>query len=189
MTDTQPANEAGSVTDALQRIADDFITATLARSQRLPVTDYDSQWPSECIQSIHGEQAEWRPVRRNNTNVFKGIEDALEIKIPQTLKAYFGYFWSLGIPVSWGDRTFELLFLWNAQDEDNLLHNFLGHILQKKRARETATLFFAVVDEARFLSVDVESGAIVLEELGQKSPQEVCPSLDALLMQCNVIES
>ena len=81
----------------------------------------------------------------------------------------------------------ELLQLWNEEDARNLVANWIGHALEKRRAREPLCLFFALVDDTRFLSVVHESGAVVVETVGGRGPQPVSPSLAEFLEACSVV--
>lgn len=166
----------------LERIAGEFVQAVQEASGELPTAPRESAWRSECIHSAkNSELVFWRPVRRRDHVDFSGLERALELPFPAELRAFYSHFWSGSITVGWEERNFELLQLWNREDEDNLMHNFLGHALEKKRAREALTLFFGVVDDARFLSCDVATGAVMLEEVGGSKPQQVAEGLEDLL--------
>ncbi len=48
-------------------------------------------------------------------------------------------------------------------------------------------MFFAVVDDARFLSIDVTHGAVLLEEVGGSRPEEVAADLGSLLSSVTAI--
>lgn len=171
-----------AITRELDRLADEFVTKWKTQRGTLPSTAFDDQWRSVAeVERVGESEVYWQPTRRSETLSFQGVSDALETSLPPVCETYFGHFWSASIPVLWGERPFELLQLWNADDENNLMHNLLGHALEKRRVREPLTLFFAVVDDARFLSIDADSGAVMLEEVGGSRPEEVADSLASLL--------
>ncbi len=166
----------------MDRLAAEFIEAVQQRDGTLPTVPHEPDWDSVAITGSAGSDLDfWRPTRRHEPFSLEGLSGALESELPEVCAAYFGHFWSASIPVMWGERPFELLQLWNPDDENNLLHNLLGHSLEKKRVREPLTVFFAVVDDERFLSVDATSGAVMLEEVGGARPEEVAADLGSLL--------
>lgn len=172
----------------LQRLSDAFLDAVQTKHGRLPIVEHDEEWPSDCIVSpFDAEHDSWRPVPRSTPSALDGLEQALEAPFPAEFHKYFSMQWSSSIPVMWIDRPFELLQLWNEDDEQNLMHNLLGHALQKRRTRESLTLFFALIDDARFLSIDTSSGEIVLEEVGGGPAQVVSPDLASLLAELTAV--
>lgn len=165
----------------------EYVAAVQRRHNRLPSVPHDSEWPSLAIVRTEGDEAFWQPTRRHDPLTFDGLSRALEIDIPEACAAFYGRYWSASIPVIWGERPFELLQLWNDEDQNNLMHNLLGHSLEKKRVREPLTLFFALVDDARFLSIDLASGAVMLEEIDGPRPEEVAADLGALLADVTAV--
>jgi len=176
------------VREELARLSEEFVVAVEQNFQRLPIVPHDPQWPSRCVvESFDSQHDAWRPIVRETPSALSGLENALEESFPEEFQTFFTTQWSASIPVVWVDRPFELLQLWNEDDEQNLMHNLLGHALQKRRTRESLTLFFALIDDARFLSVDTSSGEIVLEEVGGGPAQVVSPSLSSLLPELKAV--
>lgn len=177
-----------SISSELDRLAEEFVSAWKVDQNTLPVLPFDAQWRSVAeAGTAPDDQVYWQPTRRSEPFSFDGIAQALEVDVPEVCGEYFGHFWSSSIPVLWGERPFELLQLWNAEDENNLMHNLLGHAMEKRRVREPLTLFFAVVDDARFLSLDAQTGAVMLEEVGGSRPEEVAADLGSLLSSVSAV--
>ena len=113
---------------------------------------------------------------------WRGLERALDIAVHADVAAYYGAFWSDSIPVQAREGGATLIQIWNERDFERLVANLIGHALQKRRRRESLTLFVAVTDEDEFtISVDNETGAVVLEEPGQPPQRELAGSLAELL--------
>ena len=76
-----------------------------------------------------------------------------------------------------------LILLWNPADAERLVENLIGHALAKRRARAPFTVFFACTEPESdlFLSVDNETGEVVLEAPGAKPMRTVAPSLTVFL--------
>ena len=184
----QTINSRLSVPQELDRLASEYVAAVEARDGGLPTVPYDPEWESVAVVGrACDEQMFWQPALRHDSFSFEAIASALEAELPKECDEYFGHFWSGAIPVIWDERPFELLQLWNHDDENNLMHNILGHSLEKKRVKEPLTVFFALVDDARFLSVDAESGVVVLEEVGGGRPEEVASDLASLLSSVTAV--
>ena len=75
-----------------------------------------------------------------------------------------------------------LIQVWNDKDFDRLAENVLGHAMAKLRIKAPLTIFIASTDEGELmLSVENESGQVVLEEPGSLPIRVVSPSLAEFL--------
>jgi SecY interacting protein Syd len=179
------AKSGSLVTAAL----DCFVASYQARYPRLEDV-FDEEWRSACTLGepffdTRGERrVAWRPVRRpDDTDDFQGLENALERAIHPDIKAYYGRYWSGGLEATAPDGHVSLLFLWNEDDARRLVENLIGHALAKRRARTPFTVFFACTEPGSdlFLSVDNDSGNVMLEVPGAKPKRKVAESLAAFL--------
>ncbi len=174
---------------AVEAALDDFVDRTLTRYPRLD-EPFDPEWRSPCEISEpfldpRGERRVlWRPRRRAaGSDDFQGLERALEAPIHPAVKGYYGRYWSGGLEAEAADGHVSLLLLWNDQDTDRLVQNLIGHALEKRRARRPLTVFFACTepDSELFLSVDNDSGQVLLEAPGRKPLRVVAESLAGFL--------
>ena len=175
------------VTEAL----DSFVAQYLKTHPHLEEI-HDPRWRSPCeigepYRDIDGtDRIAWKPLRRilNGTpNDFSGLERALELEIHPDLKNYYGGYWSGGLEAEAPDGHVSLLFLWNNDDITRLTENLVGHALAKRRSRSSFSVFFActVEDSELFLSVENESGQVILERPGYKPLRTVAGSLAEFL--------
>ena len=117
-------------------------------------------------------------MRREQPADFSGLAAALETAIHPDFIAYFGRYWSDPIPASGLCGHVELLLLWNMADEERLVANQLGHVLQARRAKRPLTLFFACGDDPdQLYSLDNSSGEVLREDLPKRSARIIAPSL------------
>lgn len=156
---------------------DSFIVKYIEEHQgqnRDLVIDYDENWPSECYMDVQPNgQVPWRPKIRSNVGSFDALESALNLKMNDQLSVYFSRYWSDNLNAKNVRGNLQLLQAWNQADFERLQENLIGHILMKRRLKQPETWFFAVTDEDDFiLSVDNQTGAVVLERVGLL-PQEV----------------
>ena len=107
----------------------------------------------------------------------------MEITIHPDIKAYYGAFWAAGLEAEAADGHVSLLFLWNPEDVARLNENLIGHALAKQRAKCGMTVFFACTepDSELFLSIDNDSGAVVLEKPGFRPIRQVADDLASFL--------
>jgi SecY interacting protein Syd len=172
------------VTDALASFVDRYVTR-----YPLLVDPFDPQWRSPCevgqpyADAAGTELIAWRPVRRSFADDFAGLERALERPIHPDIKAYYGGFWSGGLEATAADGHVSLILLWNPADAERLVENLIGHALAKRRAKAPFTVFFACteIDSELFLSLDNNTGEVVLEAPGAKPMRTVAPSLTVFL--------
>ena len=75
-----------------------------------------------------------------------------------------------------------LIQIWNDSDFERLVENILGHAMAKQRIKAPLTIFIASTDEGELmLSVENETGRVVLEEPGSPPIREVSASLAEFL--------
>ena len=181
-----------TVTDALTK----FMDHTLKAYPDLQAP-FDPDWRSPCeigepFETDQGTLIAWRPIRRHPDTVtedFTPLEKALEISIHPDIKAYYGAYWAAGLEADAVDGHVSLLFAWNPEDVERLNENLIGHALSRKaHSRKAArgramSVFFACTepDSELFLSVDNDSGAVLLEKPGYKPIREVAPDLASFL--------
>lgn len=138
--------------------------------------EYDPEWRSECeVDSPEGEQVRWRPVPQRIPVNFSGLENALEVPIHPDIVAYYGSYWSDTLEATADEGHVSLIQLWNLQDFDRLIENLIGHALAKQKIKQPFTVFIATTDPESelFLSIDNQSGKVLLEEPGKPPLREV----------------
>lgn len=75
-----------------------------------------------------------------------------------------------------------LIQVWNEDDFDRLAENILGHAIAKQRIKAPLTIFIACTDEGELmLSVENDTGRVVLEEPGSEPIREISPSVAEFL--------
>lgn len=164
---------------------------------------FDPDWRSPCeigtpFETEQGTVIAWRPTRRNPATVsedFAPLERALEISIHPDIKAYYAAYWAAGLEAEAVDGHVSLLFPWNPEDVERLNENLIGHSLSKKAIRKNRwsrkvggrdrgmSIFFACTEPESelFLSVDNDSGAVLLEKPGSKPIREVASDLASFI--------
>jgi SecY interacting protein Syd len=156
---------------------------------------FDPEWRSPCElgEPFAGDDGatlvRWRPLRRPRSESsaapgdFAALERALEFEIHPDVKRYFARYWSGGLEATASAGHVSLILLWNPADADRLVENLIGHALAKRRARAGFSVFFACTeaDSELFLSVDNDSGAVMLEKPGYRPIRTVADSLASFI--------
>ena len=164
-----------------------FVTRYLAEFPDLYEV-FDRDWRSPCevsdpFSSDGIEVVQWRPLGRRYADDFAALESALETTIHPDIKAYYGAYWSGGLEADAPDGHVSLILLWNQDDAARLVENLIGHALAKRQSKSTFSVFFACTeaDSELFLSVDNDSGRVLLERPGYKPLRTVADSLAEFL--------
>ncbi|HIG39966.1 MAG: SecY-interacting protein Syd [bacterium] len=145
--------------------------------------DFDPDWRSECEISTVGDSTHWKPSLQSSSLNFSGLANAAEADIHPDIQAYYGSYWSGGLKLKSREGPVDLIQLWNSADFDRLIENLVGHLFMKQRAKQSFTVFFATTepDSELFLSIDNESGKILLEEPGQTPIRELDTDITSFL--------
>ena len=144
---------------------------------------YDDQWTSPCeVQQLEGSTF-WRPLLREHSLDFSGLANAAEAPIHQSIQDYYNLYWAGTLTGTTTEGDVSLIQVWNQDDFTRLLENLVGHLFYKIRAKAPFTVFFANTDDDSelFLSVDNETGAVLLEEPGRPPIRQVAPCLASFI--------
>ena len=149
-----------------------------------PLQAHDPAWPSECQAGEPDERGmiRWQPRARERPADFGGLERALEVEVHPDIKSFYGSYWAGTIDLEAEEGGVTLIQVWNDDDFDRLVKNILGHAIAKQRIGAPLTIFIACTDEGELmLSVENDTGQVVLEEPGSLPIRVVSPTLTAFL--------
>jgi SecY interacting protein Syd len=179
-----------------------FAEALLLTDQGYFLAEYDPDWRSPCElpsgtdalinrEAIVPDSIPWKPVTQEPKVDFSGLENALETTIHPDLVTYFSSYWSGTIETKSLEGHTSLIQLWNPEDFDRLIENYIGHSLAKRRIKESLTFFFATTepDSEYFLSIDNATGAVLLEEPGRSPIKQVDDNLFNFLQRLTPVNS
>ena len=149
-----------------------FLNTIHNDTAHLPITKHEPDWPSLC-QEGHSFLSEamvdsiyWKPILREQNNDFSGLEKALDIELRPEFKDFFCRYWSEQIDAIFQQGNLTLLFVWNKADMDRLIENQIGHALNNLRNKKSLTFFIACTDSDYIISLEHDTGNIVLERAG-----------------------
>ncbi len=160
----------GDVTAALERFFSRLMEVCPGQGFN---NEADPDWPSDCEFEAESQPL-WRPVRQQTPVDFSGLSNALEVPIHPDIQAFYNSFWSEHLLARTDEGDLTLLQLWSDKDFDRLRENIIGHALAKRRLKHDLTVFIGTTEEAEFfLSIDNQTGCILLEEPGKPPIKQV----------------
>jgi SecY interacting protein Syd len=184
LIDISPVPNPRQLNNTLDNFFKRFINT---QNNSLAQTNYDPEWPSPCQQSEpfknskHANCIHWLPIQRKSNSDLDGLEKALEIDLHPALKTFFTRYWSEQIDCIFQQGNLSLLFLWSDKDMERLIKNQIGHALNKIRNKQTLTFFIACTDSDYMISIDNQSGQVVLERSGYPIEKILSSDLNSFL--------
>ncbi|WP_158770878.1 SecY-interacting protein [Paraglaciecola sp. L1A13] len=170
---------------------DEFIQRFIRFSKTHPevtTMEYDADWPSVCYRTgtdeTSGNLISWEPVLRDQITDFSELSAALELTLHPDVAMFYTRYWSDNIFAQHPSGPLQILQAWNEDDLSRLQQNIIGHILMKRRLRQPETIFIALTDQEDFiLSVDNQTGAVMLEQVGLQPKEQVSSNLATFLSE------
>lgn len=189
---TQVCFRMSSVFLSLDAFLKRYISSIKLETGSLPTINDDALGASACTriseQRPQPQSPCWKPVERKQFDLFKELESALEITFPQALCEFYGGFWSDMIPVEHrSGLQFDLIQIWNEEDEARLKQNLLGHVFAKRKNRLPLNYFIGCTAGNDVICLDHESLHIVVEKPGYKSHQKLAEGLDDFILQLDPV--
>jgi SecY interacting protein Syd len=150
----------------------------------LPLAVLDADWSSECIVKPADSKSGyyWRPTKRTQAISFSDLETALEVTFPEDLYTFYGSFWSNGLCVERHDINFNLIQIWNEDDEKMLKENLLGHVFAKIKGKLPLSYFIGCTNGDEVICLEHETGYIVLEKPGYQAHKVLAENLESFLI-------
>lgn len=169
---------------ALEALLTRYINLFSEDEKGLPYLEFQHAWHSECVidQGMAEGSYFWKPTKRQQPISFKEMESALELPFHPDLHIFYGSFWSNGICVDRHDINFNLIQIWNDEDEQMLKENLLGHAFAKIKAKLPLSFFIGCTNGNEVICLEQESGHIVLEKPGNKAHRILANDLQSFLI-------
>ncbi|CUS49286.1 MAG: SecY interacting protein Syd [Idiomarinaceae bacterium HL-53] len=156
------------------------------------LTEYIEAWNAPCYvsdaETIKTEQGNllipWQAAEQSEPADFKNVEQALETKIPQSVKTFFNTFWAGDLDCLWEQTPVILLQVQSEEDMRRLQENLIGHVLMKRRLKQPETIFIGVGEEEDLLiTVTLDSASVGFEYVGKEQHLVVADSLPMFLQK------
>ena len=168
------------IQNSLTRLYDDALNSL---GEDALSTDFDPEWRSKSETHQTGDRTFWRPVVQDEPVDFSGLANAVGEPIHPDICTFYGSYWAGNLETASTEGHVSLIQLWNHDDFDRLVANLIGHYMAKQRINQPFTVFFANTefDSEHFLSIDNQTGVILLEEPGKAPIREVDSDISIFL--------
>lgn len=138
--------------------------------------------PSPCISETRGEQVLWQPQPFSPPASLDAVERALGIRLQPAVTAFYTSQFAGDMRAQSGTRLLTLLQVWSEADFIRMQENLIGHLVMKRRLKETPTLFIATTDsDTEIISVCNLSGEVILEQPGVKKREILSSGIETFL--------
>lgn len=143
--------------------------------------------PSPCIQQTVGEEVWWLPQPFTLAKNLDAVERALDLRLQPVVVAFYTSQFAGDMPALFADGPCTLLQVWSEEDFVRVQENLIGHLVMKRRLKQSPTLFIATTpSELEVISVCNLNGEVILEKLGTKQRTVLAPDLPAFIQSLTV---
>lgn len=138
--------------------------------------------PSPCIINTVDDRVLWQPQPFSPSSGLDAVERALDIQLQPDITAFYTTQFAGDMHARLQQRRLTLLQVWSEEDFIRLQENLIGHLIMKRRLKQSPTLFIATTDsEQEMVAVCNLTGEVILEEPGRNKREILSPSVRAFL--------
>ncbi|WP_343464500.1 SecY-interacting protein [Pantoea sp.] len=168
--------------DALRQFTARFVQHWQQQTGRLPASTELYGVPSPCEVSSLDDYVLWQPQPFSLPATLDAVERALDIQLQPDVSAFYTTQFAGDMPALHGERAITLLQAWSESDFTRLQENLIGHLVMKRRLKQSPTIFIATTasDEAIVALCNL-SGEVILEQPGTKMRETLAPTLATFL--------
>ncbi|MBQ4845783.1 SecY-interacting protein [Pseudoalteromonas sp. MMG005] len=168
----------------LTQVHKDYAQAYQSKHETLPCMYYDKTWPSECEvgEPMADGQIQWQAKPVAEEHNLNALALALECQFPEQLNIFYSQFYAGNVVAQFEGHQIELLQAWNHEDFQRLQQNITGHMLMKRKLKQTDTIFIGLTEQDDLLiTVKLNTGEVCLEYVGKEPHHVLAASLEELL--------
>ncbi|QEW31000.1 SecY-interacting protein [Erwinia billingiae] len=143
--------------------------------------------PSPCVQQTGADELYWLPQPFTLAQNLEAVERAIEFRIQPSVAAWYSTQFAGDMTAMFGGKSCTLLQTWSEEDFLRVQENLIGHLVMKRRLKQSPTLFIATTDsELEVISVCNLTGEVVLEQLGTEKRSLLAPDLEQFIAELQV---
>ncbi|MGE9551554.1 SecY-interacting protein [Erwinia amylovora] len=143
--------------------------------------------PSPCVQHTGLDEVFWLPQPFTLAQNLEAVEGALDLRIQPSVVAWYTSQFAGDMAVRVNGQPCTLLQTWSEEDFVRLQENLIGHLVMKRRLKQTPTLFIATTDSGQeVISVCNLSGEVVLEQPGTQKRSVLAGDLATFLLSVTI---
>lgn len=138
--------------------------------------------PSPCIISELDERVLWQPQDFTLPASLAAVERALDIQLQPDLTMFYTTQFAGDMHAQFTQQPLTLLQVWSEDDFTRLQENLIGHLVMKRRLKQSPTLFIATTDsEQDVIAVCNLTGEVIVEQPGTKKRQKLAVDIQTFL--------
>ncbi|ORM73415.1 SecY-interacting protein [Pantoea wallisii] len=164
----------------------DFTARYIAHWQQqhghLPASEALLDIPSPCTVSMLDERVLWQPQPFTLPATLEAVERALDIQLQPEITAFYTTQFAGDMMARFAGQSVTLLQVWSEADFTRLQENLIGHLVMKRRLKQSPTLFIATTDsEQDVIAICNLTGEVILEQPGSKKREVLSPGIETFL--------
>lgn len=164
--------------DALHAFTRRYCENWQQQTGHFPLSEALAGIDSPCVEYSDEQGVFWQPRPFTLPATLEAVERALDIVIQPAVVGWYTAQFAADMQAVWQGRVMTLLQVWNEDDFSRVQENLIGHLVMKRRLKQTPTLFIAATDhDTEIISVCNLSGEVIQESLGTKKRETLAPSL------------
>jgi len=168
--------------DALREFTARYCDAWQQRTGHAPASQALYGVPSPCIVATQADEVWWQPQPFTLPATLEAVERALDLQLQQDVAAFYTAQFAGDMAARFEQRELSLLQVWSEEDFVRLQENLIGHLIMKRRLKQTPTLFIAATEsEQEIVSLCNLSGEIILEQPGSKKREVLAQNIQIFL--------
>ena len=165
--------------DALREFTARYCDAWQQRTGHAPASQALYGVPSPCIIAT-------QPFTLPTT--LEAVERALEITLQADIAAFYTAQFAGDMAARFAHLELSLLQVWSEEDFLRLQENLIGHLIMKRRLKQTPTLFIAATEsEQDIVSICNLTGEVILEQPGTKKREILAENAQTFLKNLQVV--
>ncbi len=174
--------------DAMRRFSRRYCDEWQQHTGNLPYSNELADIESPCIVTRDATGVYWQPREFTLPLSLDAVERGVEIILQPAAVAWYTAQFAGDMQAEWFGEPMTLLQVWNEDDFSRVQQNLIGHLVMKRRLKQSPTLFIAATDhDTEIISVCNLSGEVIREALGTNKRKVLAGSVDDFLEKLHVI--
>ncbi|ORM66471.1 SecY-interacting protein [Pantoea rodasii] len=168
--------------DALRDFTARYVQDWQQQAGHLPASADLLGVPSPCIVGTLDDRVLWQPQPFTLPATLAAVERALEIQLMPEISAFYTTQFAGDMTATFEQQPVTLLQVWSESDFTRLQENLIGHLVMKRRLKQSPTLFIATTEsEQDVIALCNLTGEVILEQLSSKKREVLAASVQIFL--------
>lgn len=168
--------------DALRDFTARYVQHWQQQSGHLPASADLLGVPSPCIVATLDDRVLWQPQPFTLPATLEAVERALDIQLQPEISAIYTSQFAGDMLATFDQQSVTLLQVWSESDFTRLQENLIGHLVMKRRLKQSPTLFIATTEsEQDVIAICNLTGEVILEQPGSKNRQTLASDIQTFL--------